>query len=113
MKITCYKELSMRSRTVANAALLAASLMGVGMGSAHADGIAPISTPYTAGAWGNTSYSGSSSGSTTTWDDEVQAGTASNFGQEVTNYGSVATDYANQAAASNTIGGSQTQYTAG
>ncbi|MGA4979323.1 hypothetical protein [Streptomyces cinereoruber] len=94
----------MRSRTVTGVVLLASGLMG--MGTAHAD----TESPHGAATWGSTSQAGASSGSTSTYDDEVHSGTASNFGQEITNYGSAGTDYTNQAVTSNTVGGSQTQY---
>jgi hypothetical protein len=110
VKITFCEELSMRSRTVAAAVLMASGLMSVGVGSAHAVGYTPITAPSGAAQWGNTSAIQTSSGSTTTYDNEVHSGTANNFGQEVTNYGSVGTNYANEASASNTIGGSATQY---
>ncbi|KXN72632.1 hypothetical protein CONCODRAFT_4489 [Conidiobolus coronatus NRRL 28638] len=66
--------------------------------------------PHGVSSYGSTYQAGSSSGSTSTVDSEVHAGTASNFGQSITNSGSVGTNYANQAAASNTVGGSLTQY---
>ncbi|MFE0777102.1 hypothetical protein [Streptomyces sp. NPDC058861] len=96
----------MRSRTVTGVVLLASGLMGIGMGTAHADTEAPSG----AATWGSTFQAQSSSGSTSTYDNEVHSGTASNFGQEITNYASTGTDYANQAATSHTVGGSQTQY---
>ncbi|MFC7934113.1 hypothetical protein [Streptomyces cinereoruber] len=96
----------MRSRTATGVVLLASGLMGIGMGTAHADTEAPVG----AATWGSTSQAGASSGSTSTYDNEVHSGAASNFGQEITNYGSTGTNYANQAAASNTVGGSITQY---
>ncbi|KXN67560.1 hypothetical protein CONCODRAFT_10362 [Conidiobolus coronatus NRRL 28638] len=70
----------------------------------------PITAPKGAAQWGSTSQSQSSSGSTQTYDNEVHSGTASNFGNEITHYGSQGTNYANQASSSNTVGGSQTQY---
>ncbi|MFE0777838.1 hypothetical protein [Streptomyces sp. NPDC058861] len=96
----------MRSRTVTGVVLLASGLMGIGMGTAHADTEAPAD----AATWGNTSPAGTSSDSTSTYDNEIHSGIASNFGQEITNYASAGTHYANQAATSNTVGGSQTQY---
>jgi hypothetical protein len=71
---------------------------------------APITAPAGAAQWGSTSASQQSSGSTSTYDNEVHSGTASNFGQQITNYGSQGTNYANQASTSNTVGGSATQY---
>jgi hypothetical protein len=70
----------------------------------------PITPAYGASSYGSTYQAGSSSGSTTSVDTEIHAGTASNFGQEVTHSGAVGTNYANQASTSNTIGGSATQY---
>ncbi|KXN72629.1 hypothetical protein CONCODRAFT_4482 [Conidiobolus coronatus NRRL 28638] len=65
---------------------------------------------YGAASWGTTTQSGSNYGSTTTIDNEVHGGTASNFGQEITNYGATGTNYSNQASTSITVGGSGTQY---
>ncbi|KXN72655.1 hypothetical protein CONCODRAFT_4517 [Conidiobolus coronatus NRRL 28638] len=69
-----------------------------------------IASPYGAAQWGSTSQSGYSTGNTATTDSEIHGGTSSNFGQSITNSGSVGTNYANQASSSNTVGGSQTQY---
>ncbi|KXN72654.1 hypothetical protein CONCODRAFT_4516 [Conidiobolus coronatus NRRL 28638] len=70
-----------------------------------------ITTPvHGAAQWGSTSQSGYSTGNTATTDSEIHGGTSSNFGQSITNSGSVGTNYANQASSSNTVGGSQTQY---
>ncbi|WP_060178732.1 hypothetical protein [Streptomyces sp. IMTB 1903] len=98
--------------------------MSLGVGSAHAasggdgsSGDAPLNTTYTpiaaphgAAQWGNTSASQVSSGSTDTGDSEVHSGTASNFGQGITTSDAVGTNYANQASASSTLGGSQDLY---
>ncbi|MFD7451758.1 hypothetical protein [Kitasatospora sp. NPDC059827] len=100
----------MRSRTVASAVLLSASLMGLGAGSAHAEDTTPITAPHGAANWGDTTQSGYSNGSTSTYDNEIHNGTASNFGQEITNYGSQGTDYNNQPATSDTASGPQTHY---
>ncbi|MEU0359525.1 hypothetical protein [Streptomyces cyaneofuscatus] len=65
---------------------------------------------YRHGQWGSASQAGAPSGSTSTHDNEIHRGAASNFGQELTDDNSASTDYANQAPASSTVGGSQTQY---
>lgn len=96
----------MRSRTVAGAVLLASGLMGVAVNAAHAD----TDVPYDATSWGRSTQQGTSDGTTSTSDSEFQGGTATSFGQQFTNSGSLGTNYANQAATSNAVGGSQTQY---
>ncbi|MFF0428349.1 hypothetical protein ACFYUJ_28605 [Streptomyces sp. NPDC004520] len=72
----------MRSRTVTGVVLLASGLMGIGMGTAHAD----ADVPHDAASWGSTFQAGASSASTSTYDDEVHSGAASKFSQEPTHY---------------------------
>ncbi|MFD8599330.1 hypothetical protein ACFV1L_30440 [Kitasatospora sp. NPDC059646] len=114
----------MRSRTIARSVLLAAGLTAASIGAAHAEGSAygsygtlsagsaytPITAPQGAAQWGSTASSQSSSGSAGTWDNEIHSGTASNYGQDLTGYGATGTNHDNQAANSQTAGGSQTQY---
>lgn len=83
------------------------AVIGLAVASLGLSAPAQADDPAGASARGSTVLSSSSSGSTSTWDAEVHSGTASNFGQEITNYGSVGTNYSNQASSSSTIGGSQ------